>query len=176
MKRIGLLSDTHAWIYPGIFNFFNDCNEIWHAGDIGSLQTLEELEKFKKVRAVSGNIDDIKIRSTCPDIQVFYCEDVKVLMKHIGGYPGHYDRSAIHFLEKEKPDLFISGHSHILKIIYDDKRKLLHMNPGAAGKHGLHKQITCIRFIIEGKTIRDVEVLDKPRKGIMNATGGDQLI
>jgi len=164
MKRIGLLSDTHSWIYPGINDFFNACDEIWHAGDIGNLATFESLERLKNLRAVYGNIDGIDIRLRCPEVQNFYCEEVKVLMKHIGGYPGRYDRSVTQLLDIENPDLFITGHSHILKVIYDEKRKLLHMNPGAAGRSGLHKAITCIRFMIDGKNISEVEILDKDRK------------
>lgn len=166
MKRIGLLSDTHSWIYPGIFNFFKECDEIWHAGDIGSQTSFEILNNFKPLKAVYGNIDGQDIRMSCPEIQSFYCEDVKVLMKHIGGYPGHYDKSIQALINIEKPDLFISGHSHILKVIYDDKKRLLHMNPGAAGKSGLHKVITCIRFLIDGKQIKDLEILENERKSL----------
>lgn len=166
MKRIGLLSDTHSWIYPGIINFFSACDEIWHAGDIGNLTALEYLEKFKPLKAVYGNIDGANIRLCCPEVRVFFCEDVKVVMKHIGGYPRRYDNSIRHILDKEKPALFISGHSHILKVIYDEKRQLLHMNPGAAGRSGLHNLITCIRFTIHGKEIKDLEILEKERKEI----------
>ena len=168
MRLIGLLSDTHSWIYPGIYNFFSTCDEIWHAGDIGNRATFEDIENFKPLRAVYGNIDGSDIRILCPEVQSFYCEDVKVLIKHIGGYPGRYDKSVRSLLDIEKPDLFISGHSHILKVIYDDKHKLLHMNPGAAGKSGLHQVITCIRFAINGKDIKDVEILQKDRKTLKN--------
>ena len=170
MIRIGLLSDTHSWIYPGIFKFFSECDEIWHAGDIGSTAALEELEAFKTLRAVYGNIDGQGIRARCPEVAVFSCEEVKVMIKHIGGYPGRYDRTALPYLEREQPQLFISGHSHILKVIYDDRRKLLHMNPGAAGRSGLHKMITCLRFTIDGKDIRDLEILEKPRNAIIELT------
>jgi putative phosphoesterase len=166
MKRIGLLSDTHGWIYPGIYNFFGECDELWHAGDIGNINTLDTLMEFKPVRAVYGNIDGYKIRTICPEILVFDCEQIKVLIKHIGGYPGRYDRSVRDTLDNEKPGLFISGHSHILKVIYDKKKQLLHMNPGAAGNSGLHKQLTCLRFTIEGKDIKDLEILDKDRKSL----------
>lgn len=164
MKRIGLLSDTHSWIYPGIYKFFKDCDEIWHVGDIGNAETFYELEKFKPLRAVYGNIDGADIRILCPEVQLFKCEGIKVMMKHIGGYPGRYDRSIHSVIIKEKPDLFISGHSHILKIIYDKKNQLLHINPGAAGKYGLHSVTTCIRFTIEGKEIKDLEILEKERR------------
>jgi len=168
MRRIGLLSDTHSWIYPGIFEFFSQCDEIWHAGDVGNLQTIESLESFKTLRAVYGNIDGTEIRIRCPEIQLFNCEDVKVMIKHIGGYPGRYDRSIREKIDSEKPDLFISGHSHILKVIYDQKKSLLHMNPGAAGRSGLHHAITCIRFTINGEKIEEVEILEKNRKMIIN--------
>lgn len=164
MKKIGLLSDTHSWIYPGIYDFFSACDEIWHVGDIGNIAALEKLEKFKPLKAVYGNIDGAEIRLCCPEVRVFLCEEVKVVMKHIGGYPGRYDKSILHILDKEKPALFISGHSHILKVIYDEKRMLLHMNPGAAGKSGLHSMITCIKFMIDGKEIKDLEILEKGRK------------
>lgn len=166
MKRIGLLSDTHSWIYPGIYNFFDECDELWHAGDIGNAETLDLLSNFKPVRAVFGNIDGHELRMICPEIQVFQCEQVKVLIKHIGGYPGRYDRSVRQALDAEKPDLFISGHSHILKIMYDDKRGLMHMNPGAAGRSGLHQKITCLRFTIDIKNIKDLEILEKDRKDL----------
>ncbi len=166
MKRIGLLSDTHGWIYPGITKFFESCDEIWHAGDIGNLEAFEFLEDFKPLRAVFGNIDGSELRIRCPEVQVFYCENLKVLIKHIGGYPGRYDKSVRQILDSEKPGLFIAGHSHILKIIYDEKRELLHMNPGASGRSGLHKVITCIRFVIDGDKISNVEILEKDRKSL----------
>ena len=142
MKKIGLLSDTHSWIYPGIYDFFADRDEIWHAGDIGDSATYDKLSDFKPLKAVYGNIDGHDVRILCPEIQVFHCEGVKVLIKHIGGYPGRYDRTVISTLDQEQPLLFISGHSHILKVMNDHSRKLLHINPGSAGKFGLHKKIT----------------------------------
>jgi len=166
MMRIGLLSDTHSWIYPGVFDFFADCDEIWHVGDIGNTKTYDKLSAFKTLRAVYGNIDGQDIRIMCPETLVFKCEDMKVLMKHIGGYPGRYDRSVRAILATEKPDIFISGHSHILKVMYDDKLKLLHMNPGSAGKYGLHQKISCLRFLIDGKSIKDLEILEKDKKGV----------
>ena len=164
MKKIGLLSDTHSWVYPGIFEFFKNCDELWHAGDIGNLQTYDKLAAFKPIRAVYGNIDGHEVRNACPEIQLFSCEGFKVLIKHIGGYPGRYDRSVIDRLKAEKPDIFISGHSHILKIMHDKQNELFHMNPGAAGKYGLHTKITCIRFSLESGEIQDMEILDKDRK------------
>jgi len=166
MMRIGLLSDTHGWIYPGIYDFFADCDEIWHAGDIGSVETYEKLSKFKTIRAVYGNIDGQDLRLICPEIQLFYCEGLKVMVKHIGGYPGRYDRSVKDLILKESPGLFISGHSHILKVMYDKKLQLMHMNPGAAGRNGLHKQITCLRFSVQGEQISELEILEKDRRSL----------
>jgi len=163
MTRIGLLSDTHSTLHPRLFEFFNDCDEIWHAGDIGNIKTADALSAFKPLRAVYGNIDGHDIRICYPQYQAFITEQVKVLMTHIGGYPGKYEREIKPLLEKEKPQLFISGHSHILKVIYDKKYELLHINPGAAGKSGLHKFITFVRFQIDGKSIQELEVFEAER-------------
>jgi putative phosphoesterase len=160
LKRIGLLSDTHGYVDERIIEFLSDCDEIWHAGDIGSLAVLEKLEKTKPLRAVYGNIDDQKIRSALPEILRFDCEETDVLIKHIGGYPGHYDRSVIDTIRNNPPKLFISGHSHILKVINDQKYNLLHINPGAAGKSGIHKVRTLIRFSIDVKKFSDLEVVE----------------
>lgn len=168
MKQIGLLSDTHASLHPGIFEFFKDCDEIWHAGDIGNLETITRLAKFKPVRAVYGNIDGQEVRRAHPEVHSFYCEEVKVLMIHIGGYPGRYEKRARLLIEEEKPQLFISGHSHILKVMPDNKYQLLHINPGAAGKYGLHQKITFVRFFIEGKEIRDLEISEYNRTFPLN--------
>jgi len=163
MLRIGLLSDTHGFINPRILEFFSICDEIWHAGDIGNLETSDYLASFKKLRAVFGNIDGTELRKTYPKNQVFFCEGVKVLMTHIGGYPGRYEKEARQLIESENPGLFITGHSHILKVMYDKKHELLHINPGAAGNSGFHQVITCVRFVIDGKNIRDLEVFEKQR-------------
>jgi putative phosphoesterase len=160
LKLIGLLSDTHGYLDDRILYHFENCDEIWHAGDIGSMEVLEQLENYKPVRAVYGNIDEIRIRSAVPEIQRFLCEETDVLMKHIGGYPGRYDRSIWNEINKNSPKLFISGHSHILKVIPDKKLNLLHINPGAAGKSGLHKVRTLVRFVIDGSNIRDLEVVE----------------
>jgi putative phosphoesterase len=163
MKRIGLLSDTHGFLHPKIFDFFRDVDEIWHAGDIGNLETANQLSDFKKLKAVFGNIDGYPLRSVFSEVQSFFCEKVKVLLIHIGGYPGRYEKKARELILKEKPGLFISGHSHILKVLYDDRYQLLHINPGSAGKSGLHRQITMVRFVIDGKEIKDLEVFEKDR-------------
>jgi uncharacterized protein len=163
MKRIGLLSDTHGWLHPGINNFFRNVDEIWHCGDIGNPEIADELTVFKPLKAVFGNIDGWDVRAKYPQFELFQCEDIKVLMTHIGGYPGRYDIEALQHILKEKPDLFICGHSHILKVIYDKKHELLHINPGAAGKYGMHQLITFVRFVIDGKNIRDLEISENPK-------------
>jgi len=163
MLRIGLLSDTHSFINPRILEFFSDCDEIWHAGDIGNIVTADKLTSFKPLKAVYGNIDGTEIRIIYPKNLVFNSEDIKVFMTHIGGYPGRYEKQARHLIEAEKPKLFICGHSHILKVLYDKKHELLHINPGAAGNSGFHHVITCVRFVIDGKDIRDLEVFEKER-------------
>lgn len=160
MTRIGLLSDTHTFIHPSIFESFKECDEIWHVGDIGNLETAQKLEKFKPFKAVFGNIDGQGLRQIYPETLIFTCEDVKVVMKHIGGYPGRYEKDVRLLIEKEKPKLFISGHSHILKVIYDEKNQLLHINPGAAGKSGMHQVITLVRFTITGNQIKDLEIVE----------------
>lgn len=163
MQRIGLISDTHTYLHPKIFDFFKDCNQIWHAGDIGSIEVIDNLKKFKELHAVYGNIDDYKIREIFKENLIFNCENVKVYITHIGGYPGNYSFTAKEIIKNEKPDLFISGHSHILKVIYDKKNQLLHINPGAAGKSGFHHVITFLRFIIDGKEIKDLEIMELER-------------
>lgn len=164
MKKIGILSDTHGFIHPGVSDFFKDCDEIWHAGDIGNIETADELSKLKPFRAVYGNIDDTKVRTEYPEYELFNCETVKVLLIHIGGYPGRYSQKARQLIQQHQPQLFISGHSHILKVMPDKKYKLLHINPGAAGKSGLHKKITMVRFTIDGDQIKDLDVFEADRK------------
>jgi putative phosphoesterase len=163
MMRIGILSDTHSFIHPRISEFFKDCDEIWHAGDIGDYKSAETLSKFKPLRAVYGNIDGGDIRRVFPKDLVFTVERVKVVMTHIGGYPGYYDKHAIELITKEKPKVFVTGHSHILKIMYDKRYNLLYINPGAAGKYGFHKSITLVRFVIEGDQMKEMEILDIER-------------
>jgi putative phosphoesterase len=160
LKHIGLLSDTHGSLDDRILFHLTTCDEIWHAGDIGSIEVLKKLENYKIVKAVYGNVDDFHIRSAVPEIQRFYCEEVDVLIKHIGGYPGKYDRSIYQTIQQHPPKLFITGHSHILKVVNDKKHNLLHINPGAAGYSGLHKIRTIVRFSIDGPDIRDLEVIE----------------
>jgi len=163
MHHIGLLSDTHGSVNPRILDFFAGCDEIWHAGDIGNVETADKLSAYKPFKAVHGNIDGTELRVLYPKNQVFLCEKVKVVMTHIGGYPGRYEKEARQLIENEKPGIFISGHSHILKVMYDKKFNLLHINPGAAGNSGFHTLITCVRFVIDGKDISDLEVFEKQR-------------
>ena len=160
MKRIGLLSDTHGFIHPKVSGFFKDCDEIWHAGDIGNIETSGKLAKIKPLKAVYGNIDGGPLRIEFKEVETFFCEDVKVLIIHIGGYPGRYSPMARKLIEEHRPKLFISGHSHILKVMPDRKNDLLHINPGSAGKTGLHQVITMVRFVIDGKNIKELEVLE----------------
>jgi uncharacterized protein len=164
LKRIGLLSDTHGFVEPKLFDFFKDCDEIWHAGDFGNIETADILGAFKTLRGVWGNIDDHILRSSFPGHLKFRCEGVKVWITHIGGYPGHYDKSVKPGIFDDPPTLFISGHSHILRVIYDKKLGILHMNPGAAGNHGFHKVKTLIRFVIDGDQIKDLEIMEIQRK------------
>ncbi len=159
MTRIGLISDTHGYLDENVFTHFRDCDQVWHAGDFGT-QVLEKLADFKPLRAVYGNIDDTSIRQLYPEQLVFHCEEVKVIMRHIGGAPPNYNPETRKELAVHLPQLFISGHSHILKVMFDEQRECLHMNPGAAGKHGWHKVRTIIRFVIDGKNMRDCEVIE----------------
>jgi putative phosphoesterase len=160
LKKIGLISDTHHYLDEAVFKHFDQCDEIWHGGDFGSVEVAEALEKFKPLRGVFGNIDEQDIRSKFPEVLKFTCEDVKVLMIHIGGYPGRYSALAKTELIASHPKIFISGHSHILKIMYDEKFQCLHINPGAAGKQGWHKVRTLVRFVIDGTDIKNCEVIE----------------
>lgn len=160
MKRIGLLSDTHSWWDDRYLTHFNDCDEIWHAGDIGSMRIIEQLEAHRPVRAVCGNIDRPEVRFRFSEVARFSIEGCNVLMKHIGGYPGHYDASIRNTIYKERPQLFISGHSHILKVMYDKLIGCLHINPGAAGKQGWQKVRTLVKFTIDNGNFKDVEVIE----------------
>lgn len=164
MMKIGLLSDTHAYLDNRILYHLDPCDEIWHAGDIGTYEVLEKLRAIKPVRAVYGNIDGQSVRSSLKEIEEFTLEEVPVIMKHIGGYPGRYDRSIRDHILANPPRLFISGHSHILKVMPDKKLGLLHINPGAAGKSGLHRLRTLVRFVIDGDQIRDLEVVELEKR------------
>ncbi len=160
MQRIALLSDTHNYLDPKIIKYFKSCDQIWHAGDIGTISITDELSKIKPVKAVYGNIDGQDVRLVYPKIQRFMCEEVDVLMTHIGGYPNHYLPEVLTEIKRNPPKLFISGHSHILKVIFDKKYKILHINPGASGNYGFHKVKTFVRFTIDGNKIKDLEVIE----------------
>jgi putative phosphoesterase len=160
MKKILLLSDTHGFMNEQILKFVKQVDEVWHAGDIGTIDVLDEITKLKPLKAVYGNIDDAVIRSEFPLDQRFLCENVDVWITHIGGYPNNYDFRIKQMISENPPMLFISGHSHILKVMFDKKLNLLHMNPGAAGKHGFHSVRTMLRFTVSGKEIKDLEVIE----------------
>ncbi|MBL4675335.1 MAG: metallophosphoesterase family protein [Mucilaginibacter sp.] len=160
MIRIGLISDTHSYLDDAVFKHFDKCDEIWHAGDFGTLELADQLAAFKPTRGVYGNIDGSDIRRVYPEHLRFKCEEVDVWMTHIGGYPDRYSSNVKPEIYKNPPQLFITGHSHILKVIYDKKISCLHFNPGAAGKHGWHKVRTLMRFSITGDKIHDLEVIE----------------
>lgn len=160
MTRIGLLSDTHSFLDDAIFKHFDQCDEIWHAGDFGNMELADKLAAFKPLRGVYGNIDGNDIRNIYPENLEFKCEEVPVLITHIGGYPGHYAPRIKEQLIQFKPSVFITGHSHILKVMYDKKISCLHLNPGAAGKHGWHKVRTLLRFCISEEKIHTLEVIE----------------
>jgi len=163
MKKILLISDTHGYIDEKIIKYANKVDEIWHAGDIGDISVTDKLKKIKPLKAVYGNIDDHKIRAEFPLHNRFICEKVDVWITHIGGYPKRYNPNIIEELKSNPPNLFICGHSHILKVINDKKLDLLHINPGAIGKHGLHRVRTMIQFEISGKKIENLSVIEFKR-------------
>ena len=163
MMKIGLISDTHGYINTRLIKFFEYVDEIWHAGDIGSIEVFDKLQKIKSVKAVYGNIDNYKIRQCTNEFEIFSVAQQNIWMTHIGGYPGNYAPTIKKKLQHSHPDIIISGHSHILKVIYDKKHQLLHLNPGAAGPIGIHKVSTAIRFDINNKGISNLEILEFPR-------------
>ena len=163
MTKILLLSDTHSFIGDDILKYVKQADEVWHAGDIGDLKVTDAIKKLKPLRAVYGNIDNAEARLEFPEHLKFRCEGVKVWITHIGGYPGRYAPAVRDQIKIHTPDLFICGHSHILKVINDKKLNLLHMNPGAAGTHGFHKVRTMLRFEITGEKIQNLEVIEFKR-------------
>lgn len=160
MKKILLLSDTHSFLDEKILKYVDQADEVWHAGDIGDLHVTDEIKKRKPLRAVYGNIDDDKARMEFPLNNRFFCEEVDVLITHIGGYPGKYNQAIRAVLQQKPPKLFICGHSHILKVQFDKTLNLLHMNPGAAGIHGFHQVRTMLRFEIDGDKIQALEIIE----------------
>ena len=165
MTRIGLLSDTHHYLDDQILTCFDGCDEIWHAGDFGTIAIAEKLATYKPLKGVYGNIDGQDIRGTYKETLRWQTEGVRVLMKHIGGYPPRYNPPTLKLIKADPPQLFISGHSHICRIVFDDRFNCLHMNPGAAGKQGWHSIRTLIRFTIDGKDMKDCEVIELGKRG-----------
>ncbi len=159
MKKIGLISDTHGFLDDAVYKYFDECDEIWHAGDFGP-NVAAQLADFKPLRGVYGNIDDAEIRNDFPEHLRFKCEEVDVWMTHIGGYPDKYALQVKRTIYTNPPQLFISGHSHILKVIFDKKIQCLHINPGAAGKHGWHQKRTLIRFSISAEKIHTLDAIE----------------
>ncbi|MEP6711283.1 MAG: metallophosphoesterase family protein [Ferruginibacter sp.] len=160
MTRIGLISDTHGYLDESVFEHFKNCDELWHAGDFGNMEIIQKLSTFKPLKGVYGNIDDKEIQTLFPEKNIFTCEEVNVFMQHIGGFPGRYAPSVKKEIIANHSQLFISGHSHILKVMYDDALQCLHINPGAAGRQGWHTVRTIIRFAIDKKEIKDCEVIE----------------
>ena len=166
MTKIGLLSDTHSYLDPAVFKHFADVDEIWHAGDFGNLTLADELAVFKPLRGVYGNIDGQDVRVVYPLNLRFFCEEVDVWITHIGGYPDKYNAAVKPEIYTNPPDLFITGHSHILKVMFDKKIHCLHLNPGAAGKQGWHRTQTLMKFCISDKKITDLQVIELAKKPI----------
>ncbi|MDL2296982.1 metallophosphatase family protein [Bacteroidales bacterium OttesenSCG-928-E04] len=166
MKKIGVISDTHGWLHPKVFDFFKDCDEIWHAGDICSSNILVDLNAIAPLRAVYGNCDDWGIRAETSEFLVFNCEGHKVALMHIVGTPANYSPKAQEIIKTEKPTIFVAGHSHILKVKQDPKHNLLYINPGGGGISGIHQNVTFLRFNINGKQLSNLEVFDQPKNTI----------
>jgi len=170
--KILLISDTHSYIDEAILNHVKEADEVWHAGDIGKIEVADKIKALKPLRAVFGNIDDHIVRVSFPEDLIFNCEGVKVLISHIGGSPGKYIPRIRTLIDENKPDLFICGHSHLLKVIRDPKKKLLYMNPGAAGVHGFHKIRTMLRFKIENSKIQELDVIELGLRGALPQSVG----
>ena len=168
MIKIGLISDTHSYLDPKVLEVFKDVDEIWHAGDIGDISVADQLKAFKPFYAVYGNIDDKDVRTEYPLNVVLQREGLKILMTHIGGYPGNYEPKARRKIEEEQPDIFICGHSHILRVAKDPKyNNMLAMNPGAAGVHGFHKIKTLLRFNLNNGKIENLEAIELGKRGAL---------
>ncbi len=163
MIKIGILSDTHAYLGDYVFNFFDDCSEIWHAGDIGSKEVYEKLLLFKPLRAVWGNIDGNDLRKSIPEVQNFTLQGLNVLLKHIVGRPGKYDKSVLQLFKNVKYNIVVAGHSHILQVMFDKKNEFLFINPGAAGLYGIHQKITLVKLYIYEGNIKDIDIWEKQR-------------
>ena len=169
MIEVLLLSDTHGWLDPALEEYISAKDEVWHAGDIGSMDVLATIRsEARKVRAVFGNIDSAVLRRETEEVLIWQAEGLKMLMMHIGGYPPRYNKNSIQLIDRHQPDLFICGHSHILKIMPDKERKILHINPGAAGFIGFHKKRTAVQFRLDQGKIKDVEVIELGERGTTN--------
>ncbi|HSV87635.1 MAG TPA: metallophosphoesterase family protein [Bacteroidales bacterium] len=160
MLRVGILSDTHGYLHPEVPRILGVCDEIWHAGDFGTFDVVESIRAIKPLYGVYGNIDGKEIRREFPLVSQFTREKIEVMITHIGGYPGKYEKNLLQILNSHAPDLLVCGHSHILKVMYDKRFNLLYVNPGAAGKYGHHKVITLVRLVIDGSDIKDLEVIE----------------
>ena len=165
MTKIALISDNHSYVGQDVLKHLEDVDEIWHAGDIGDLDSIQAMQKLATFRAVYGNIDDHKTRLIFPENQIFTCEEAKIFMTHIGGYPGRYSARVKQIIKLESPDVFICGHSHICKVMPDHTHHLLHMNPGAYGHHGFHIIRTILKFSIHDKKVQDLRVVELGRRG-----------
>jgi len=163
--KIGVISDTHGWVDPAVYEHFAGVDEIWHAGDAGDIDVITELEGFKPLRAVWGNCDDFQVRSATKEFLFFTIGNKKVLIIHIGGYPGRYSPRALELIKELKPDIFVCGHSHIVKLIYDKSRSMLCINPGSAGRTGIHKVMTLLRFTIDDEKLSDMEIIEFGTRG-----------
>lgn len=163
--RVGVLSDTHGWVDRAIYEHFAGVDEIWHAGDAGDIDVITELEAFKPLRAVWGNCDGSEVRNSTKEYRCFTAGNKKILLIHIGGYPGHYSLRARELIREFKPDIFVCGHSHIVKVMFDKVNNMLCINPGSAGRTGMHKVMTLLRFSIDGDKISDMEVIEFGNRG-----------
>jgi putative phosphoesterase len=170
LKKILLLSDTHGHLDQKIIKYINGADEVWHAGDIGTTVVADVISSLKPFKGVYGNVDGHELRSQFPENQIFRCEGVKVLMTHIGGYPGRYNARVKKLILEEKPQLYICGHSHILKVVQDRKNNLLHMNPGACGVHGFHQIRTLLRFELNQGKIEKLEAVELGQRGSISAS------
>jgi len=164
MTTIGILSDTHGFVEPRLFDFFASCDLLFHAGDFGNMETADTLAAFKPLVAVHGNCDGAAVRVVYPEIKRVACEEIDILMTHIGGYPGNYEWKIFSILKNNPPKLFITGHSHILKVMYDQTLQFLHINPGSIGNSGIHTVKTAVRLVIDGSGMKNLEILELPKR------------
>jgi putative phosphoesterase len=164
LRKILLISDTHSYLDPKLIKYIQNADEVWHAGDIGTLSLCDQIKALKPFKAVFGNIDGAEIRSGYPENLIFECEAVKILITHIGGYPGKYPTRIKQLLLEHRPKLFICGHSHILKVMFDKTLNLLHINPGACGVHGFHTVKTAVQFEIDGAEIKNLAIIETGKR------------